>query len=392
MQEMKSLNGFKLVDVDGRQLIREAEGRANSKISKVSKRITNLENGYGEDLFTTDATSAYQKTVPENALPYAEIENVGEAVTVIKSLGGNLVLSDDAKLYSSPAGTMTVTNLGGGKFQFDGFTSFQGSDYSSEIGTISLQGFLSVPVKAGTYKVTAKFVSEGESHYMDHRIGVLINGNESGLGFIHVTEDTSISIAIGVDTIDNGFDRTVYSFEIFKFDGYENAVENYSELIPEVGSDLKITDLGIGRFQFDGYTVYQDNEYCTFLKVPLKAGTYKFKTTTFIEDRSEGYHDIGFRIEVNGSSSGSGDSVTVTADTTAELLVSIGTGGNGVVGMVMLFELVEKSKITKAVIDTLNVPLGEDNFIAVEPMGTLVFENEGNNAVPSTVTYMLKGE
>ena len=51
-----------------------------------------------------------------------------------------------------------------------------------------------------------------------------------------------------------------------------------------------------------------------------------------------------------------------------------------------------KILITKAVIDTLNVPLGEDNFIAVEPMGTLVFENEGNNAVPSTVTYMLKGE
>ena len=42
-----------------------------------SKRITNLEKGLPDDSFQTDSSVAYSKTVPENALPYAEVGVVG---------------------------------------------------------------------------------------------------------------------------------------------------------------------------------------------------------------------------------------------------------------------------------------------------------------------------
>ena len=73
----------------------------SNKISRNSKRITNLEQGVAEQ-FETDASVAYVKDVPANALPYAEIKKIGgmtykdgntlksAKVTEVESLGANL--------------------------------------------------------------------------------------------------------------------------------------------------------------------------------------------------------------------------------------------------------------------------------------------------------------
>jgi hypothetical protein len=75
---------------------------ANQKILRNDKRITNLEQGLTPDPFETDNSMAYQKDVPANALPYAEISKVGgmtykdgytlrsAPVTEVKSVGVNL--------------------------------------------------------------------------------------------------------------------------------------------------------------------------------------------------------------------------------------------------------------------------------------------------------------
>ena len=47
------------------------------QISRNDKRITNLEQGIIPEPFVTDSSVAYIKTVPDNALPYAEIQHVG---------------------------------------------------------------------------------------------------------------------------------------------------------------------------------------------------------------------------------------------------------------------------------------------------------------------------
>lgn len=74
----------------------------SNKISRNSKRITNLEQGLPDDEYYTDATVAYTKDVPSNALPYAEVKKIGgmtykdgntlrsAKVTEVKSVGVNL--------------------------------------------------------------------------------------------------------------------------------------------------------------------------------------------------------------------------------------------------------------------------------------------------------------
>ena len=240
----------------------------------VSKRVTNLEQGYFSDHFLTDATTAYKKTVPDNALPYAEIVSVEDEVTAIKSLGGNKVLSEDTIFNPKPTSNMTVTNLGNGRFQFDGYTSWHDSDYNAEIGGYNSYAFLEVPLKAGAYKI-GKTTTTGNTDEIGN-IGMMWSIN-------------------GVDT------------------PLENAA--------------------------------------TILKV------------------------------------------TIPEDTTAYLKVWA-YGDEGQSGAVYGFDILKcnASFTEQEVIDTLEMPLGIDNFIAVEPMGRLVFENVGANAVASEVTYMLKGE
>lgn len=73
------------------------------QISRNDKRITNLEKGLMADAFETDASVAYVKDVPANALPYAAVTKVGgmtyrdgdtlknAKVTEIESVGANII-------------------------------------------------------------------------------------------------------------------------------------------------------------------------------------------------------------------------------------------------------------------------------------------------------------
>lgn len=366
-----------------------------NKIMAHDKRLTNLERGYSDDLFRTDSTTAFQKTVPANALPYAEIESVDEAVTKIKSLGGNKVLSSEAVLTPSFR-SMTVTDLGGGKFQFDGYTSWQDGDYNFETKEFNKHAFWSFPLKAGTYK----FSTSSETGNTDDtgtgvEFALIANGTNYKPGYVTITEDAMVSLGVASATGGNGQSGYIGSFELFKYEGYENAVENHSEFISKPCDTLTIADLGSGNFQLDGYTGCQEWMPYTFLKMPIKAGTYSLNMSIIVEDKN--YYDSNdaqFIIKVNGKETHfNSGTVMITEDTTAELIVHVGTIGNGAVGLVVNLSVINNSAITREVIDTLATPLGEDdNFIAVEPAGTLVFENEGKNAVASTVTYMLKGE
>lgn len=51
--------------------------KLEGNVSKNDKRITNLEKALNPDPFITDSESAYEKHVPANVLPYAEISKIG---------------------------------------------------------------------------------------------------------------------------------------------------------------------------------------------------------------------------------------------------------------------------------------------------------------------------
>lgn len=389
--ESERAERFESVKVDADRA-EAAAGRVvgyEGKILNNEKRITNLEKSYyQEDDFITSTTVSYQRIVPENVLPCAEVESVADEVTAIKSLSGNLVLSDEAIFYSNLAGnSMQVTPLGSGKFMFNGYTVW-GDGYQDRYT------FLSIPVKTGVYKVARTFISETNNDCYAFAMDIAVNGVVSDFdSYITVSEDTNIELRVFAQ-IGGGFGLvdTVYSFEMYKYDGFENEVENYSEFISKPVYSLKITDLGNSTFRFDGYTAFQNLMSYTFLKVPLPKGTYSFSASVVDEDFIDVNTVTEFKIKVNRNEFSSSDSITVTEATTAEILVEIGTDGSGVDGLIVRFALANEGNISKALIDILETPLGEENFIKVEPKGTLIFENEGKQKVSNTVTYMRKGE
>lgn len=66
--------------------VRERIDVNDNRIVNHDKRITNLERGLPDDRFQTDASVAYVKDVPVNALPYAAIGKVGGMTRKSKNL------------------------------------------------------------------------------------------------------------------------------------------------------------------------------------------------------------------------------------------------------------------------------------------------------------------
>ena len=105
--------------------------KASVLASGNSKRLSNLESRLGESAFITDDSIAYIKTVPEGALPYAEITKIGGMsykddaagtitdanVTGIGSLGENLFpIKNGVASYSG----FTIQHRGDGYYAING--------------------------------------------------------------------------------------------------------------------------------------------------------------------------------------------------------------------------------------------------------------------------------
>lgn len=118
----------------------------DSRSIRNSKRITNLEQGLPDDENYTDATVAYTKDVPSNALPYAEVKKIGgmtrkcgnllpypytagDVGTVIESNGGKIEVLQGGGLSLSGTPTGYI-----GLRLYSGALLFKGEQ------TISLQG------------------------------------------------------------------------------------------------------------------------------------------------------------------------------------------------------------------------------------------------------------
>lgn len=59
------------------QATEELLGDASSTLSRVEKEVQNLRQAVAPEFFQTDSGVAYTKTVPDNALPFAEVEEIG---------------------------------------------------------------------------------------------------------------------------------------------------------------------------------------------------------------------------------------------------------------------------------------------------------------------------
>lgn len=126
-----------------------------------SKRITNLEQGVAEQ-FETDASVAYVKDVPANALPYAEIKKIGgmtykdgntlksAKVTEVKIVGVNLL--DSLKISKTNINGISIEYLKDeGCFLINGTATQTGMRSTTKVN-ISIK-------KHTVYRITNSYVS-----------------------------------------------------------------------------------------------------------------------------------------------------------------------------------------------------------------------------------------
>lgn len=228
------------------------------KIILNDKRITNLEKGYSDDLFITDAENATTKVVPYNALPYAEVKKIAGGITSV-----NGVISPKKPLrvesckraekrmldltldLSEMSSYMTVEKLTDGSFKFNGYTTFHGD------GARTCK-FATVTLPMGEYGINYKVISgEGYpiitangsniSSYIDHMNGCFsIPENNFALDF-YIEKEGSEGVLTDL----------VISFEICEgsLSGYEFVPAQVPFATLEIPEEIR---------NIDGYGLYDN--------------------------------------------------------------------------------------------------------------------------------------
>lgn len=83
----------------------------DARISANSKRISNIEAGLPADRWAVDSTVAYQKDVPENALPYAAVSKIGGMTRKCTNLLNIVAFANNnIEAVINSDGTVTMTN------------------------------------------------------------------------------------------------------------------------------------------------------------------------------------------------------------------------------------------------------------------------------------------
>lgn len=226
------------------------------KIILNDKRITNLEKGYSDDLFTTDDTNATTKVVPYNALPYAEVKTLAGAYTYT---GGKIYPQKPMRIESCKRAekrkldltldlsemtpNMTVEKLADGSFKFNGYTAYQGNGGACKFATVTLP--------KGQYGINYKHIS-GEGSPT-----ITLNNNNIGsyvdhmYGLVNVYEDTTLTFYIDNEGTFGYLTDLILSFEICE--GYLSGYEFVPKPVPIASLDIPEAIRNI-----DGYGLYDN--------------------------------------------------------------------------------------------------------------------------------------
>lgn len=193
------------------------------------KRLTNLERGYEDELVVSAGSPAAPYwTVPENALPYAEIKKIygrgykesdGTFVThkIVRVESCKYAEKEalDATLdLSEMVDTMTVEKLSDGSFKFSGYTNGAACKFAT------------VTLPAGYYGINYKVVSG------DYNDSVHITAKNTDVkedvfyhwGWFSINEGESLNLSIDYNQASGALADYVLAFEIQKgqWDGHED--------------------------------------------------------------------------------------------------------------------------------------------------------------------------
>lgn len=347
------------------------------------KRITNLEKGLPSDRFVTDDEMAYIKDVPVDALPYATVSKIGgmtvkdgdtlksAKVTEVEIVGDNLLpypYTDTTKTVSG----VTFTDNGDGTIVANGTAekniSFIFSDTLNLVAgkTYSFNETLRYKDENGTTKYGAKSLTwqenySGATYYkyissgttlIDVTIKPMLNKGETVLPYVQYIKRT-FELPEAVQALDGyGLGTGSVSNHIrYEDDGYRT----YNRLV------------ALSTISGDGKWYYNETDKRFYRFSPMNA------------KRSQGLV-LSNRYVVEYW-----DAFYVIADSAGVYTLDEFNAILNDEPLTIVYEL-----DTPEVTDISDL-LAEDNLIEVEGGGTLAFINEHGLAVPSTITYQVKG-
>ena len=387
-------------------------------LSQHDKRISNLERASGVDSFETDASVAYTKDVPVNALTFAEVNKVGgmtykdgdilrsAPVTEVESVGKNLFNRKNLKpLYSNATSGYTLTSTDNGikiKFAQSGNLALfldLGSitPYLGKILTLSIGENQNLPIYESTTLITLKPDGTGRlqlndglqgstyvactipnSYTDERRLGIRFYVNNAEKDVEYEFPNVQVEIS-DIATEYSPYTKTSFPIPeaVQSLDGYgwgiNESVYNY------VDRENRQFVKRVEKLIFDGTEAwdYAYRRFAVSISKPAAQYTnkclcdkYEYNQNVYKDSNQEpGVVAHTSRVYIRDAG------YTSLSDWKAQLASNPVT---------IYYELEEP------IITDISDILPDDNYIEVEGGGTLTFENEHKLAVPSEITYQIK--
>ena len=379
---------------------RDAIIKTGEIVSQTEKRLTNIEQGLPEDNFLTDASVAYRKDVPTNALPYAEVSKIGgmtykdgdvlrsASVTEVKSVGANLL--SEQRLIAA-----TNASDDGGYIKFSNqFASISNTLFKSNtVYTLSFVGKIDV----GNGRLAIK--------YTDGTVdNAIINSTTDVLVTIHSNAEKTIAsidtsygdsgnvwIKKGTLMLNEGVTALPYTpyhehtlsipEEVRPANGINENVYDYIEWA-EDGSVKKTVKCGVvdlGEQQWNKaatsefYADIDDNIVATLEGYACLCAKYTRAEQPTVVNNGE-------MVLATKNQSGTAGRLFIVDNnyTDAETFKA------AMSGVMLVYEL------AKPIVTDITDKITADNFVYVEGGGTLTFVNEYGYDVPSEVEYQVE--
>lgn len=386
-----ALDNYKSDSINqSKQYTNSIASQLDEKNSRNSKRITNLEQGITPDPFETDSGVAYIKDVPSNALPYAEVSKVGgmthkdgntlkhAKVTEMESVGANLIPYPYAETTKTLNG-ITFTDNGDGSITVNGTsTGVATFDFSTDrtlfkagrtytisgtVGDVVVDALFSGVAWGGrgTFTVTEAMMNAPNiSTQIRINSGITLNNvtvipmlNEGSTALPYSPyARNSLPIPEAVQAIDG------YGWGI-NADCYNYIDWEKKQFVKRVG----VVDLGTLNWDYSDYWSTRDLRNTVLIDYnnpPLLAENYE---THAWQGKAEGH------ITMNG---------------TGHIVVPSSSSAIRPTGM-LYYEL------ATPIVTDISKHLTADNYIRVEGGGTITAVNMDAVAVPTEITYMLRG-
>ena len=363
-------------------------------LTQHDKRLTNLEQGIPSEPFMTDASVAYVKNVPANALPYVEVSKVGgmiyyddvvgmlfdAKVTDIESVGINLI--------PYPFDLTTLNGYGVSVSVDDSQRVVISGSPTSNREAKMIE--FSLPI--GTYSFSAEQTS-GATRAVLRKNGEMIRSQAKA--------DSTYTF-----TVNNEFDKYAVSITILTGNTYSNDVvapminrgaialpykpyTKHTITIPKAIQDLDGYGWGVNESVYN----YIDFDKKQFVK---RVGCVDMGTLAWVGFASTISHTDRIYKPSAKILTVSYNFNEVYIDIYGALVVRFYEGmytssdevKTSLAGVMLYYEL-EKPEV----IDISNI-LSADNFIGVDGGGTITAKQKWGYSydVPSEITYMLKGE